>query len=384
MTHDSSYSNQYSKKLLIAGGGTGGHIFAGTSIGLEWKKQGGEVLFVGSKGSLEEVLVPKSGIPLKCIQIGSLKGGSVFKKIKSSLKIPYSMVQSAVIVLKYRPQMVIGVGGFASGPVVLTARLLQFFWGGATVSILEQNSIPGFTNRILSYVSNKIFTAFQGVETAFPACVRSKVIFVGNPIRSIFKPLESSIKSPNQNSDPNSKTHLFIFGGSQGAVGLNTLILKLLKILPEDLKQQFVFTHQTGEQDYTRVTEGYLSLGYQAHEQFRTLKFIDDMLSEYQKAHIVICRSGSSTLSELAAVGRAAILVPLPTAADQHQLKNAKFFEIHQSALCCEQNQPDAEIKLLEMMKDLLKDPSKIQTIENNIKKYYQPNTAQMILEQIQ
>ena len=240
------------KRLLVAGGGTGGHVLAGIAIADEWMKvhqgitgQEPEVLFVGSAQGLESKLVPKYGYPLKLLKIGALNQVSAKTRLLTALQLPFSFLKALAILIAYRPHAVIGVGGYASGPVVLMARFLAPFFGMVT-SIIEQNSVAGFTNRLLGRQVKKVFCAFQAGSSSFDA---RKVIVTGNPIRSSLKKLPVSTQSP---------FTLFIFGGSQGAQGINTMILEALPYLKN---AGIHFIHQTGVKDFERVQAGYAREG---------------------------------------------------------------------------------------------------------------------------
>jgi UDP-N-acetylglucosamine--N-acetylmuramyl-(pentapeptide) pyrophosphoryl-undecaprenol N-acetylglucosamine transferase len=304
-------------RLIVAGGGTGGHVAAGIAIADEWKKRHGtgSVIFVGARGGIEERLVPRAGYPLRLLKLGSLKRVGLSTRLRTLALLPWSLIRSKLWLLELRPKAVVGVGGYASGPLVLMARLTGFLWG-ARVGILEQNAVPGLTNRILGHFAHRIFAAFPGLEGHFNS---SKLSVTGNPVRESIRFLNAPSLKP---------FGIFIFGGSQGAQAINTLVIEALPHL-KDLIQDLRFVHQTGEKDHERVASAYAGYGIQA----RVEKFIYDMPECYQAASLLICRSGSSTLSEVAAVGRPAILIPFPFAADNHQEHNARIFEKAGAAL---------------------------------------------------
>ncbi|MBI2711660.1 MAG: undecaprenyldiphospho-muramoylpentapeptide beta-N-acetylglucosaminyltransferase [Bdellovibrio sp.] len=297
-------------KLLIAGGGTGGHILAGVAIADAWKARIGsssQVLFIGAKRGLEEKLVPKAGYPLVSLRIGTLNGVSLGRKLKTLFQLPWAFLVAVLHLLKFRPDCIIGVGGYSSGPVVMSAALLRWFHLLSTrISLLEQNSVLGLTNRILAKRADCIFLVFSEMARLFP---KKEVYVTGNPIRSSMVPMPSADREP---------FVVFIFGGSQGARGINQRVVESLSYFKKNA-HRIEFVHQTGEADFETVSQAYREAGLRA----RVEKFIFDMPEVYKKASLVICRAGSSTLAEIAAVGRASILIPLPTAADQHQEKNA-------------------------------------------------------------
>jgi UDP-N-acetylglucosamine--N-acetylmuramyl-(pentapeptide) pyrophosphoryl-undecaprenol N-acetylglucosamine transferase len=298
------------KVLVLAGGGTGGHVHAGIAIADEWRKKYGpdsKVYFLGTKGRIEERIVPKYGYRLFLLKLGSLNQVGLFEKLKTAFLLPLSFLTSTLLLLKWRPTHVVGVGGYVSGPFVLMAALLGKVFKIRT-AILEQNSFPGMTNRWLGRFVDQIFIAFEEAKSHFKT--DKEMLLTGNPIRSHFEKLGDPASAP---------FVIFSFGGSQGAFGMNTLIIDSLAFL-KDLRDEIHFIHQTGEFDYDRVKMAYEGAGLKAEVS----SFIYDMKSAYEEASLVICRSGSSTLAELAAVGRPAILVPLPTAADDHQAKNAQ------------------------------------------------------------
>ncbi|MBC7397810.1 MAG: undecaprenyldiphospho-muramoylpentapeptide beta-N-acetylglucosaminyltransferase [Bdellovibrionales bacterium] len=356
------------RRLLVAGGGTGGHVLAGIAIADEWMKQlteagseKPEVLFVGSAKGLEARLVPKYGYPLKLLKIGALNKVGFKTRLSTSFQLPMSFLKAFFILVAYRPHAVIGVGGYSSGPVVMVARLLAPIFR-ITTSIIEQNSVAGFTNRLLGRQVDKVFCAFQAGVKSFDA---KKVTVTGNPIRSSLK------KLPVSKSEPFT---LFIFGGSQGAQGINNLLLEALPFLKTE---QIQFIHQTGDRDFERVQAGYMREGLGSS---RIERFIDDMSTCYEMASLVVCRAGASTLAELASVGRAAIFIPLPTAADNHQEKNARIFEEENAAWVVPQGSLTGA-QFAEMILKLKADPGLVHEVETRVQKFYQSDSAFQIVK---
>jgi UDP-N-acetylglucosamine--N-acetylmuramyl-(pentapeptide) pyrophosphoryl-undecaprenol N-acetylglucosamine transferase len=233
----------------------------------------------------------------------------------------------------------------------------------ARTAILEQNSVPGFTNRILGRVVHRVFCAFPGTESRFPTGHAS---ITGNPIRSSMKRLPAASRDP---------FVIFIFGGSQGALGINTLVLDSLPHLADALPR-LRFIHQTGEADHARVLAGHQKAGSQA----RVEKFIHDMKTAYSEASLLVCRAGSSTLSEIAAVGRAAVLVPLPTAADNHQEKNARVFTDTGAAFLLPQRVSRGE-DLARLIRQALADTKAIARMEESVTRFDRPNAARDIVQ---
>jgi UDP-N-acetylglucosamine--N-acetylmuramyl-(pentapeptide) pyrophosphoryl-undecaprenol N-acetylglucosamine transferase len=347
-------------RLMIAGGGTGGHVLAGVAVADAWKARYGaesEVLFVGAQGGIEEKLVPRAGYPLELLRLGSLKRTSLLKRLRTLFLLPLSLVRSFALLIKNRPEAVLGVGGYASGPFVLVARLF------ARTAILEQNSVVGLTNKLLGKVSHQVFAAFPGTEGQFAG---RKVVVTGNPVRPQIKPFARASRDP---------FTIFIFGGSQGAMGINTLVLESLDHLKSALPR-LRFIHQTGERDFERVRDGYAARGVSA----RVEKFIHDMPEAYAQASLLICRAGSSTLAELAAVGRASILIPFPQAADNHQEVNARVFVDRGAAELLIQGKSTGR-DLADLIGRLIADTSRIDAMESAIARLYKPESAQDIVK---
>ena len=353
--------------LMVAGGGTGGHVFAGVAVADAWRIQfGGQapIVFVGAEGRIEEKLVPRAGYPLKLLKLGSLKRVTLARRLKTFYQLPISLLRSAAFILKHQPEAVLGVGGFASGPLVLMARILRFLHlSHSQTAILEQNSVPGFTNRVLGRFVDRVFCAFPGTEKEFP---NQNVLMTGNPIRSVMSRLPSAKRDP---------FTVFVFGGSQGAMGINTMVIEALPFLT-DLKQRLRIIHQTGEFDYERMVEGHQKAGTHA----RVEKFIHEMAAAYAESSLLICRSDASTLAEIAAVGRAAVLIPLPTASDNHQEKNARVFSDSGAAFLLKQG-PGSGAALAKLIREAVENPARIDQIENAVTAFYRPNAARDIVE---
>ncbi|MGE0616540.1 MAG: undecaprenyldiphospho-muramoylpentapeptide beta-N-acetylglucosaminyltransferase [Bacteriovoracia bacterium] len=357
--------------LLVAGGGTGGHVLAGVAIAQAWRQKFGAdapVVFVGARGKIEEKLVPREGFPLRLLDLGSLNRVSVSRKLKTYFQLPWSFIVSLRVLLSERPSAVIGVGGYASGPVVLMAGVFSWLVGART-ALLEQNSVPGMTNRILARFVRTVFLAFdlarlpQGNQYFAP----EKLRVTGNPIRNSLSQLPSAARDP---------FVVFIFGGSQGAHGINTLVLSALPHL-KDKPIQFI--HQTGEKDFDRVSRGYQAAGI---ANARVEKFIYEMPAAYRASSLIICRSGSSTMAEIAAVGRAAIFIPLPTAADNHQEWNARLFADAGAARLVHQEQTSGE-DLARMIEEFRANPAEISRIEQKVRDYHRPDAARDIVDAI-
>jgi UDP-N-acetylglucosamine--N-acetylmuramyl-(pentapeptide) pyrophosphoryl-undecaprenol N-acetylglucosamine transferase len=290
-------------RLLVAGGGTGGHLFPGLALGEEVKTRHprNDVLFVGSARGIEAREVPKAGYPLEIIDVGPLKRMGLLGFLRGIFRLPLAFWQSIQILKKFDPDVVVGVGGYASGPVVLAAWMLRI-----PTAVQEQNALPGFTNKILGRIANAIFIAFEEARRSFPA---ARTHLLGNPIRRVFLDNYLHTKAPGE------RLSIFVTGGSQGAHVLNLRVaeaMELLKDLPIEL------LHQTGTRDLDEISKRYAGLPHA-----KAVAFIDDMARAYADADLMVCRAGATTIAELTVCKKPAILVPFPFAADDHQTVNA-------------------------------------------------------------
>jgi UDP-N-acetylglucosamine--N-acetylmuramyl-(pentapeptide) pyrophosphoryl-undecaprenol N-acetylglucosamine transferase len=356
------------KRLVVAGGGTGGHVLAGIAVADEWRKRYGSesVIFVGARGGIEERLVPRAAYPLKLLNLGSLKNVSMATRLKTVLQLPIALLLSKLWLLQERPEAILGVGGYASGPFVLMGKLLGWTWG-ARVAILEQNAVPGLTNRILARFSDIIFSAFPGLESHFSS---KKLIFSGNPVRK-----EIQENAPLVEGEP----VLFVFGGSQGAQAINTWMIESLQRFERELPNLRII-HQTGERDFVRVADAYRAAKYQSA---RVEPFIYDMHECYRQASLLVCRAGSSTLSEVAAVGRASILIPFPFAADNHQEKNARVFERAGAAVVLTQRGNDSQTFAEQVIRLLKEEREQLVSMAKHAYQLHRPNCSGVIVDRL-
>ena len=296
-------------KMVIAGGGTGGHLFPGIALAEEvtTRHPDNRVLFVGTRRGLESRVVPSAGFPLETVEVSGLKGMGFWKRLKAVLQLPLAFLSSWSILRRFRPDVVVGVGGYSSGPVVVAAWLQ-----GVVTAIQEQNALPGATNRILGKLVRAVFIAFEEARAAFPA---GKTYLVGNPVRR--KLMDNYLRSRPTVSDEHFR--LLVLGGSQGARGLNTRVLEALPHL-DPLRDRLVIRHQTGSADLDRVRSAYQAAGVNAE----VVEFIEDVSAAYAQASLVLCRAGATTLAELTICKKASLLVPFPAATDDHQAVNAQ------------------------------------------------------------
>lgn len=299
-------------RVVIAGGGTGGHVFPAIAIaeGVMAQFPDADVTFVGTPRGLEMTAVPKAGWKLEVIDVLPLKGRSIVQRILGGVKMVGALAKARALLKRLTPDLVIGVGGYASAAVCLAAALM-----GIPTMIHEQNSIPGFTNRILGRVVKRVCITFPESARYFPA---AKVVATGNPVRLQVRDRLSRLDSGHSSVN----FVVFVFGGSQGARTLNQGILAALPYL-KTLTRPLRVIHQIGAQaDESAIMQTYKSAGVAAEVH----RFIQDMGHYYHQADVVVGRSGASTLSELALVGKPAVLVPYPFAADNHQEANARAF----------------------------------------------------------
>ncbi len=301
--------NKRGMRILIAGGGTGGHLFPGIALAQELVSRGQNhrILFVGTSKGLEVRHVPQAGFELKLIESRQLKGKGIMGWISGLFHIPRAMWQSRRILREFRPDVVVGVGGYASGPLVLTAWLK-----GVATMILEQNALPGLTNRILGKLVKRVVVAFAETAKRFSS---RKVLLLGNPIRRDL--MENFLRS----NEPKKGLHLLVLGGSQGAHTLNQVLPQTVSLLEKRIPDLHV-VHQTGARDEQDVLDAYSSMGL--GEKVEVVSFIDDMAHAYRMADVVVGRAGATSVTELALCKKPSVLIPFPFAADNHQEINAK------------------------------------------------------------
>ena len=350
-------------RIVIAGGGTGGHLFPGIAIAEQFLKKDdkAQVIFIGTKKGIEYKLLGKLGYELRTIDIEGLKGRGLIALAKSFYQVPQSMWQSRRILKQFSPHLVIGVGGYASGPAVLTAHFM-----GIPTAIAEQNAVPGVTNRILGKFVNKIFVTYAKTATLFEP---NKVMLSGNPVRAAF------IAGKELDKEKKDFWQLLIFGGSQGAAAINKAIIDMLPWL-QKTKNKIHVVHQTGARQMEKVRQVYKGSGIKA----RVLPFIVDMAGAYKSADLIICRAGATSLAEITASGKAAILIPYPWAANDHQTKNAQAMAEAGAAVMIRESELSG-CKLFEVIESLLYDEQKLKKMEKKSAKLGNINAAAKIVD---
>ncbi|MBI5511896.1 MAG: undecaprenyldiphospho-muramoylpentapeptide beta-N-acetylglucosaminyltransferase [Deltaproteobacteria bacterium] len=347
--------------VLIAGGGTGGHLFPGIAVAEEVRRRdpAARVLFVGTARGLEVKAVPKAGFELALLPVSGLRRTGLLGLCLGLLRLPGALFGALRLVRGFRPQVAVSVGGYAAGPAVLAARLL-----GVPCVVMEQNAVPGFTNRVLGRLARRVLAGLP--PTGLPA---DKVTVVGNPVRADLLRVRGSAYAPHR------PLKLLVFGGSQGARALNEVMIGAAAAL-EAQGVALEITHQTGGADCERVRAAYAAAGVQGP---RVLPFIDDMATAYDEADLVLCRAGASTIAELAVCGRPAILVPFPFAVDDHQSANARALAAAGGAV----HLPQAEMscgRLTELVAALAREPERLRAMAAAAHRYGQPDSAATIV----
>jgi UDP-N-acetylglucosamine--N-acetylmuramyl-(pentapeptide) pyrophosphoryl-undecaprenol N-acetylglucosamine transferase len=358
-------------RLLIAGGGTGGHLFPGVALAEELRARdaGAEIRFVGTARGIEARVLPELGWDLVLIEVSGLKTVGALGALRGLFRLPRALLQSRRVVKAFRPDVVIGVGGYASGPVVLMARLM-----GVKTAILEQNSLPGLTNKILGRFVHTVFLCFEESRRSFR---RKKILMTGNPIRRDIRLALQAASEVESEAEPgsDSRFRLFVFGGSQGAVALNQLVADAAGLLAgRGIPIEIV--HQTGEASLDQIRERYRAAGIEADLR----SFVKDMAAEYRRADLVIARAGATTVGELGVVGRPAILVPYPFAADNHQEVNAREMAEAGAALMFRQADLTGE-KLADAIAQLAHNRDALARMGSAMKALGKPRAAADILD---
>jgi UDP-N-acetylglucosamine--N-acetylmuramyl-(pentapeptide) pyrophosphoryl-undecaprenol N-acetylglucosamine transferase len=300
---------QRSLRVVFAGGATGGHLFPGIAIAQQFTADaaGSKVMYIGAGRPLERQLLPPTGFICRWIRIEGLKGRGLWRQLAVSLRLPLALVRCAAILVYFRPHLVVGLGGYSSGPVVMAAWLLRI------PSVLcEQNVLPGVTNRLLTRFARRIFVSFENTGGGLPP---DKVVITGNPVRREFESIPAWSPAP-AGSEPSFS--VLIVGGSQGAAAINLAMMEALPHL--ERPERFFFIHQTGPEQEAEVASAYRRAGVKADVR----AFFYNIADCYRRTDLVICRAGATTVAEITCAGRGAIFIPYPHAADDHQVFNAQ------------------------------------------------------------
>jgi len=343
-------------RVIVAGGGTGGHVIPALAIAQELRSRyHAEVIFVGTRRGIEKRLVPAAGFELRLIEIGALNRVDLATRLKTVLDLPRALMTSANLIRDFRPDVMIGVGGYASGPAMLMAALMSI-----PTLAFEPNVVPGFANRMLATTVRVAAVHFPETCHYFRNCQ-----VTGVPVRREF----FNVPRRPQGSRPT----LLVFGGSQGAHAINRVVLESLPRLMEAVPGIHII-HQTGEKDYVEAQAVYLSTMTSAEVS----PFIDDMPGAFARADLLLCRSGASTVAEVTAAGKPAIFIPLPTAADDHQRHNAATLATGGAARLLLQSELSVE-RLVDEVAGLLREHAKLGAMAEAARGFAHPDAAAKI-----
>lgn len=343
-------------RVILAGGGTGGHVIPALAIARQLQQDyGAETLFVGTPRGIENRLVPAAGFPLRLIEVGALKNVTLATRLKTGLVLPRAIRHASKIVAEFRPQVVIGVGGYASGPAMLAALFARI-----PRIAFEPNVVPGLANRAVARFVSAAAVHFQQTCRYFPNCQ-----VTGVPVRQAFFDVPGNPPPP--------RPTLVVFGGSQGAHAINQAIVDSLPLLAAAMPLLHI-VHQTGERDFPDAELAYRRSTL-SHEIF---PFIDDMPAAFSRATLLLCRSGASTVAEVTAAGKPALFIPFPHAADDHQKVNAQALVRAGAASLLDQSQLTPQ-RLVESLTSLLSDPARLQAMSSAARALSHPDAARQI-----
>jgi UDP-N-acetylglucosamine--N-acetylmuramyl-(pentapeptide) pyrophosphoryl-undecaprenol N-acetylglucosamine transferase len=353
-------------RVVVAGGGTGGHLYPGIAIARELlaRRPDATVTFAGTARGLESKVVPREGFQLDLLRIAGVKGRSPAAALLGIARLPLSFVDAWRIVSRRRPGLVIGVGGYSSGPVVMLAALRRI-----PTLVAEQNAVPGLTNRILSRVVDGAAVTFESTVSFFGR----RGFVAGNPVRQEFFATDNT-DGTDKAGATDGKARVLVFGGSQGAHAINVAMVEAAPRLAADGGVDI--THQTGERDVELVRRAYGDAGLQA----RVEPFLYAMDREMKQADVIVSRAGATSIAELTAVGRAAILIPLPTATDDHQKKNAEGLARAGAAEMIEQKDLTGAV-IAERLLALARDPDRRARIAAAARSFARPDAARVIVD---
>lgn len=347
--------------VIIAAGGTGGHVFPALAVARELESRDVPVVWVGTQRGIEYSIVPESGFPLRLVKVTALRGRGLIARLISAFNLIVALGSSVKIIRDERPQAVLGMGGYVAGPVCIAARLC-----GKRMVVHEQNAVAGFTNKVLKRFASIVMEAMPG--TFAPAV---KAVHTGNPVREdilLLAPPEVRM------SDRQGETRILVIGGSQGARALNEIVPVAISQLTTDV----IVRHQSGDRWLQATEEFYRDCSHKA----QVLPFIKDMAEAYKWADLIICRSGAMTVAELSAVGLAAILIPYPAAVDDHQTANGKYLVEAGAAVIVQESALNASV-LAEKISALIEDNNLLITMAKNGRAASRRNATQKVVDEI-
>jgi UDP-N-acetylglucosamine--N-acetylmuramyl-(pentapeptide) pyrophosphoryl-undecaprenol N-acetylglucosamine transferase len=354
-------------RVIIAGGGTGGHVIPALAIAKELTRQfAADILFVGTARGIETRLVPQAGFSLQLIKVGALKNVSLMTRAKTLFDLPRALFTAGRITSDFRPDVVIGVGGYASGPAMVAAIRRRI-----PTLAFEPNVVPGFANRLVGHFVSAAAVHFEETREYF-----RNARVTGVPVREAFFDMRMHMETRPPDA-ANTPPTLLVFGGSQGAHAINQAMMESLPGLRAQLPAIHI-VHQTGQRDYEAVREAYQRSGISGEVH----RFIDDMPAAFARADLLVCRSGASTVGEITAAGKPAIFVPFPRAADDHQNVNARALERAGAAVVVEESNLEAAY-LVETIVTLIKYPSRLRAMADAAKSLAHPNAVVGIAEMV-
>jgi len=350
-------------RLIVAGGGTGGHLFPGIAVAVELRQRipDAAVLFIGTSRLLDQQALADRGFELAALECSGLKGMSTAAGFRSLLQLPGAVMSAWRLLRRFRADLVFSVGGYVTGPVVLAARLL-----GVPICIHEQNSVPGLANRLAAKLADRICISLPCLPP-FPA---GKTVQTGNPVR------REILLAGQKGHRPDHKTTLLVLGGSQGAHRVNTLMMEAMEIVARESETLKVI-HQTGTVDEEMVEQWYERLGVEAE----VVPFIHDMARAYAGASLAVSRAGATTLAELAIMGVPALLIPYPYAADDHQTTNGAWYAAGRGCLVLPESGLTGEI-LAQAIRQHLQNPEELHTMAANMKAMATPDASGRIVDE--
>ncbi|MEM9192201.1 MAG: undecaprenyldiphospho-muramoylpentapeptide beta-N-acetylglucosaminyltransferase [Myxococcota bacterium] len=357
-------------RVIVAGGGTGGHLFPGIAVVEELRRRNPrlELLFVGTEKGIEARVIPELGERFETLMVRPLKGRAPKELLRNVGLLPQAAKQSMDILRAFRPDLVIGVGGYASGPLLAAAAAR-----GVPTAILEQNAHVGMTNRVLARVVGRAYISFEETKERFP---RRSVRSCGNPIRRSFVRVAQEAAADPEGFEARA-SGVLVLGGSQGARAINAAVPRALARVVAELGEMEI-VHQTGANELAAVEGQYRELGLSA----RVVPFIDDMARKLSRAQLVIGRAGATSVAELSAIGRPSILVPYPYAADDHQTKNAQALERGGAAICLPQDELEAE-RLFKEAEAILGDRERRRAMAQASRNHGKPEAAAAVVDDL-
>ena len=350
-------------RLIVAGGGTGGHLFPGIAVATAMRERiaATKVLFIGTSRLLDQQALAGLGFELAALECGGVKGLGLGGRLRSLFLMPGAVFEALRMLRRFKPDLVFGVGGYVTGPVLLAARILR-----VPIAIHEQNSVPGMANRLAGKLADRVFISLP----CLPSFPPKKTKQTGNPLRREI--LEAAARVKQTTDQPT----VLVLGGSQGAHRVNVLMLEAVEILREQ-HQPFRLIHQTGTADQEQLTNGYKQLGIDAE----VTAFIRNMAEVYCRADLVVSRAGATTLAELAVMGLPALLIPYPHAADGHQVTNGEYYEKRNGCrLLCEAGLT-GEI-LARTISECLQNREELHTMAANMKTMAMPDATNRIVDE--